>query len=449
MSNKAMLIMLICSFSLLQIECKKDPPVTPPIEPPPYQQSIFLSIADSGLTEVYLLLSMTDTLPPRGFEIFRNNSKILTGSLFGNETTLVDVTAQMNTAYTYQAFRVDNTLMKDSSAVVATKTLDTTSHSINWTVYTLGGASSSFLYDILLNNENDIWVFGQIFDYDSLGQVDSKPYNAAHWNGITWNLKRLYYQYNSTDSVIFSPIRGFARDSQGDMWFSAVSIFHLRQTSSLAELVFSRQMLPNQLATIEKIYIDSKDRIIGVGNAGSIVVGENSKWKVIASGTTQPFTDIYGTYRKHENNDEILCIASNKLNYSGKKLLRIEGENVEDVSLDGIPGSIISVWFIQGVRYYAVGNGVYTTKSKDITWTKETSFPSFYTNSIRGTGLNNIFTAGDFGALSHFNGLTWMHYDPLGSGSLRKIAVNNSLIVAVGGGLPNGKAIIVFGRHNQ
>jgi hypothetical protein len=232
------------------------------------------------------------------------------------------------------------------------------------------------------------------------------------------------------------------------MWFSAVSIFHLRQTSSLAELVFSRQMLPNQLSTIEKIYIDSKDRIIGVGNVGSIVVGENSKWKVITSGTTQPFWDIYGSFRKRENSDEILCIASNRLNYSGKNLLRIEGENVEDISLEGIQGSMISVWFVPGVRYYVVGNGVYTMKPKDNSWTKETSFPSFYINSIKGTGLNNIFTAGDFGALSHFNGLTWMHYDPLGSGSLRKIAVNNSLVVAVGGGLPNGKALIVIGKKN-
>lgn len=128
--------------------CRKDPPVTPPFEPPPYKQSIFLTVADSGLTEVYFSLSMTDTLPPRGFEIFRNNDKILSGSLFGKDTALVDTTAILNTSYTYQAFRVDGVLRNDSSAVIATKTLDTTSHEFVWTEFRFGDEPSAFMASI-------------------------------------------------------------------------------------------------------------------------------------------------------------------------------------------------------------------------------------------------------------------------------------------------------------
>ena len=49
------------------------------------------------------------------------------------------------------------------------------------------------LYDVAIIDENNIWAVGEIYLNDSLGQPDPTPYNAVHWDGISWNLKKIYF----------------------------------------------------------------------------------------------------------------------------------------------------------------------------------------------------------------------------------------------------------------
>jgi hypothetical protein len=445
MSNKAMLLILVSSFSFMQMDCKDDPPIVPPIDPP-YTQSIFLSVADSGLTEVYLTLSMTDTLPPRGFEIFRNNNKVLSGSLFGKETTLVDTTAILNTSYTYQAFRVDDVLRKDSSAVVATRTLDTTSHEFDWKVYTIGGASSSILYDALIENENSIWTVGQFFMRDSSNNIQT--YNMAHWDGEIWHYKKIYVKTFENDTLLFTPIRSILSDQRGGFWLAGGSICRISKNDSVADLEFSRITLPSQLATIDKIYLSTAGNLYGVGNEGTIVMKNTFGWQTIPSGTTQPLTDIYGVRQIIATEDEIICIGSRRTQYNGKDLMRIKGTKVEPLTMEEVEGSMISVWLTSGQRYYIAGNGVYSKRSKSDIWQREESFPLYYNNIVRGSSINNIFVGSDFGLLSHFNGITWRHFvDFEKNATLRGLAVSGDVVVAVGA-LTSWEAVVIIGKAN-
>ncbi|GEM_PF-3371976 len=82
--------------------------------------------------------------------------------------------------------------------------MDTTSHNFIWRIFTFGGkAGSSFLYAVAIIDENNIWAVGEIYLKDSLENPDPLPYNAVHWNGSEWELKRI--KTNDCGGVDYSP----------------------------------------------------------------------------------------------------------------------------------------------------------------------------------------------------------------------------------------------------
>ncbi|MGH7601795.1 MAG: hypothetical protein ACREOI_35990, partial [bacterium] len=68
---------------------------------------------------------------------------------------------------------------------------DTTSHNFVFQIDTLGDGSSSLLNDVFIIDENNIWAVGEIYLKDANGQFIYPPYNAAQWNGRTWNLLKI------------------------------------------------------------------------------------------------------------------------------------------------------------------------------------------------------------------------------------------------------------------
>ena len=62
------------------------------------------------------------------------------------------------------------------------------------------------------------------------------------------------------------------------------------------------------------------------------------------------------------------------------------------------------------------------------------SITTYYTGSIRGRALNNIFTVGSGGECLHFNGLMWHTYRALGgfNGNYYAVAAGRNKVIAVG-----------------
>ncbi|HSL89112.1 MAG TPA: hypothetical protein VK870_07415, partial [Ignavibacteriaceae bacterium] len=56
------------------------------------------------------------------------------------------------------------------------------------------------------------------------------------------------------------------------------------------------------------------------------------------------------------------------------------------------------------------------------------------TNKVRGNGTNDIFIAGDFGFVTHFNGLSWTTYENLYESNTAYYSLNSNgnLILLVG-----------------
>ena len=42
-------------------------------------------------------------------------------------------------------------------------------------------------------DENNIWAVGEIYMLDSLGNHDPHAYNAVHWDGLNWEMLRIFF----------------------------------------------------------------------------------------------------------------------------------------------------------------------------------------------------------------------------------------------------------------
>jgi hypothetical protein len=164
---------------------------------------------------------------------------------------------------------------------VLAQTLDTTSHNFTWQTFTFGERTST-LYDVAIIDENNIWAVGEIYMNDSLGNPDPTFYNAAHWDGQSWQLKRILYK-----GGIWT-IRAIFAFNENDIWFSAYVRYY---NGSFIELP-----IPDILMGwgINKIWGSSGNDLYAVGNYGNIAHYKNGSWTKIESGTTTSLTDIYG-----------------------------------------------------------------------------------------------------------------------------------------------------------
>jgi len=419
--------LLLVLFSVLQMSCKDDPPVIPPIDPPIYTQNIFLSVADSSLTEIQLNLSISDSLSPRGFSIYRNNAQILSGSLFGRETVLVDTAVQFNTSYVYTAFRTENSIKRDSSKSVMITTLDTTSHNYTFTFDTLGDGASSSLYDVAIINDTLAFAVGEIFLKDSTGNIDSRRYNIGIWNGKTWKILRLFH--TGSPPVI----RSICAINETDVWLDPwIHWDGITFQAIPVDPIFIG-------VGINKMWGNS-DVMYAVGYNGFIARKTTSGWQKIESGTDVNINDVWGD----RTGSNVIAAATNIFSSGERKLLRINSTTTE--ALNWSPQQRLhSIWFTTMTKLFTSGGGVYVFSKG--TW-KEIPLPALYTKRIRGTQENNIWTVGDFGIGAHFNGVSWKVFSEIAlpDGLYAGLAVTSKMMLAVG--QVGNRAVIVTAKAN-
>ena len=161
---------------------------------------------------------------------------------------------------------------------------DSTSHNFVWEIDSLG-LYGSYINDVWIVNENDIWVVGQIVMPDpdsSWNGTGREKFNAAHWNGEEWEVMRIYNSaplhsiwYFDKDNIWVSS--GFPKHWDGNKW----RIFHL-------------QNMGFDVST-ENIWASSPSDIYFVGSEGSIVHYNGSSFSKIESGTEIDLKSISGT----------------------------------------------------------------------------------------------------------------------------------------------------------
>ncbi|MBU0561349.1 MAG: glucosyl transferase, partial [Bacteroidetes bacterium] len=201
----------------------------------------------------------------------------------------------------------------------------------------------------------------------------------------------------------------------------------------------------------------SKDFYV-VGNNGNIAHYNGISWSKITTpplvgedGVPQDIYDIWGDYNNTTGEYEILAVASKIFYTSERSIIKINKSGAEILDDTGINQPLRSVWFKSKRKYICTGSGrYYKNNLNESNWyTNWKSITHYFTNRIRGYETNDILMCGAFGAVLHYNGISWRSYLekelPLINGELLGISVKENMVVLVGQHDRSG--IIYLGRR--
>lgn len=423
--KKHFYFIVLISFILLNFGCKKN--ATEPVE------TLALTVEDVSCTEAWVKITTANYQTPNTLTLFVNDKADQNISLVSADTILYVDSLLPNQSYKIKAAFVTNNQLQPTNEVVA-KTMDTTTHNFTWQTFTFGESGNSTLYDVAIIDENNIWAVGELHMNDSLGNPDPTYYNVAHWDGLKWELKKLFYKGG------IWPIKTILAFNENDIWFSGYMRYHNGK--------FIELPIPDILMgwTINKMWGTSSNDLYAVGNNGNIAHYDGKNWKKIESGINIDLKDISGIPDKKE-------IWTCGWNYqTGQSMiLKITGNDCEIIWDSEIfdpafvySGLLNSIAANGNNQFVFVGGQVYRqfllgNRSAQREWVKTTNGSKVlelgnYGYRIKGSNKNNLFVAGDAAMLWHFNGYTWSKNSELYNTDdrLYGLAVTDNVIVAVG-----------------
>jgi hypothetical protein len=327
-----------------------------------------------------------------------------------------------------------------------TTSTDTTSHAFTFQTFSFGGGGGSILNDVAIINDTVVYAVGGIYLTDSAGQYDPEPYNLAMWDGNSWKIQNVAYIYQG--QPFYHPIECIYAFGPNDIWLAGNGVQHWDGAQ------FNEVDLPISLwgqNQVNKIWGINSSNFYIVGNGGSIAQYTGSSWTKLQSGTTLPINDIWGA-QNSSGQWEVFAIASNP-DSTANMFLQIHPDNsVSQLSTNGLLPFATGIWFVPEKKYYVVGSGVGQKSSiNDPSWSVYPSgvVTSYASGGVRGNGTNDVFVAGSFFEIVHYNGSTWHNYKdviPYTAGAVGRIAVKGNLMVTVG--LSGQNAVAIIGKRN-
>ncbi|MBN2367229.1 MAG: glucosyl transferase, partial [Calditrichaeota bacterium] len=322
-----------------------------------------------------------------------------------------------------------------------TTTMDTTGHEFQWEIIEFPSLfGTGRLYDVAIIDENHIWAVGEIYA-DSA--QDWLPYNAVHWNGSDWELKKIYVDYRGQPNL--APLRGVFALPDGNVVFSSGLPYLPENGQWKLYHLWDMGVLNQDDGSVYSIWGTSLDNLYFAGTSGTIVRYNGRSWYKIESGTDLPILDIWGAKYKDSGEYEILCVAENYGAFGGSKIFAIHNSKITEIKTKGLmSGSLWGVWFVPERCYLAVGDGLWQTRHINETWHRNQDLPALFKTSVHGNDINDIVVCGAYWLLAHYNGMNWKTYFQMTSGSLIKVFIKDDLVIAVGG--IGNNAVIVRGR---
>jgi len=281
---------------------------------------------------------------------------------------------------------------------------------------------------------------------DSLGVPDPIAYNAVHWNGSDWEIKKVSVVYNG--NLITPVLYGVYSFSSTEIWLSSGVPIRGDGNNWDQYHLFDMGVLSKNDGYLTKIWGTSSSDLFYVGTLGTIANYDGNHWSKIESGTDINFRDIYGSVNKDTNELEIIALASNSGLNQRKKLVRIKNQSVETLPDSGLADYLSTIWFISGRKYCIGGQGYYESSQLGSVWKRDNTIPQFHITTIRGAGLNDIVLGGSFGLLMHYNGVSWINYAYISSSYfdvITSVVIKGNTIVAAG--FKGIKAVVMIGKR--
>jgi hypothetical protein len=278
---------------------------------------------------------------------------------------------------------------------------------------------------------------GEIYADDSTGQPDPTPYCIAHWNGGTWELKRLYDPNNQ----LIPSIRGIFYLSSADIWLADGGAYHWDGVSQKVSQSFDRISLlggTENGQSVNKLWGTSSSDLYGVGYNGMITHYNGRTWQKIESGTTTNINDIWGINNSQENKSLVLATVSSRYHLGDYKLLSVSPNSANDY-VNWPYTRLYGVWFQDERDIFITGDGAYVDKNNTL---EEISLPTnAFLTRVRGNGQNDIYIAGCCNTLIHYNGSNWQLINGV-YGNYEGMDVKGNLAAVVG--WTGNQAIIVM-----
>jgi hypothetical protein len=400
---------------------------------PPLELELKLELEDVSCTEAWIKLTTSNIQLPAEINLVRTDAggnTVSHISILNTQDSLLYIDSLLpNQTYKLKAASTEYLVV---SSEITVTTLDTTSHNFTFETWTFGTIGSSVLYDVAIINENNIWAVGVIYMKDSLGQPDPLPYNAVHWDGSNWKLKRVSVSFRG--NIITPPLDGAFSFSETDIWFvGSLPIHGDGENWIMYDL---RTTLDPNLSLL-KAWGSSSNDMYFVGRNGSIARKNGSEWTKLESGTNLIISDIWGiensdgSYNKYLAADDVMLIIDTKNN-----LQRINAEQGHSLS---------SAWGISDrLIYTAGGNGL--SLYKNFKWEKINVSGTNTIRIVRGQNFNEVIGLGTPGIILKFNGFSWQSIDTKTFNIFYRLDIKNDLIASVG--WQGDKAAITIFRNN-
>ncbi len=405
----------LCNFaglplSFFLITACPDPPKD---NTPERDTSINLEVLSTFTTTAKLHISVEDTTAEWTFGLKRNGEDVLTATVYNKDTTFTDGGLTPGTQYTYQVQWLEEGIAVDSSLAVTTLTMDTTSHSFTWEFDTLG-IYPSYLNDVAVINENNIWVVGEIKtdEPDTVHNLPYTKYNAAHWDGSEWEFELI-----GVSGVIGNGIYYFA---ENDIWVATGIIYHWNGDEWERYHLWDMDVLGANDGGVTEIWGTSPTNIYFTGRKGSIVHYDGTNFSRMESGTDTPIIDIWGTDENHiwataytnsVDDTHPEGYESVTLFYDGTswEKLYVHPDGYWPDVTDSISGGMTSVWAFEDTVYICSASGIWAKPfNGNAGVLHRPDFVSWaYLKSIRGNNYNDIYISTKFSQIYHFNGISW------------------------------------------
>ena len=418
-----------------------------PVEPE--KTKVKLIYEDALCTEAYFRLKTTEINYPVRVDLYLNKDKVNSFTTFNDDTVFVIENLLPKKSYTSYVRIYPEGGKELVSSEVSFVTMDTTSHDFTWQVFEFGNCGNSVLFDVAIIDENNIWAVGEIYMRDSLGRCDPNAYNAVHWDGSKWELKKVSVIINNIEDT--PTIRAICAFNEKDIWFGIASI--IRWDGIRYNFVNTSSFFP---ALINKMWGNSSNDLYIVGNNGNIAHWDGRRWTKIESGTDINLRDIYG----NNLSDDIYIVGNEYSSRLRNVLLRLKNGNVEKLwesyGLEGKEpyGKMIRNIYIKDNWLFAVGNR-YTKENKKLEVKPKslTNIQFGLINEHKGTDGNDIYTFTAISEIFHYNGISIerVFYHPSRKYIFYGGNVKGNIVVGVGsslGGVYNRPAILVLGRKN-
>jgi hypothetical protein len=325
--------------------------------------------------------------------LYRDDSLVVTETLSGQSGYIRDTGLLPAADYTYHITYMKDGRDKDRSDPVAVTTLDTTSHDFTWTVETLGDAGS-YLNDVAIVDENNIWVVGYIKEGDSI-------YNAAHWDGEKWEMIRVMSGHTAVTGISY-----FSRD---DIWVTLGIVAHWNGNEWVLYHLWDMGIIhyPED-GGVYQVWGSSSDNVWFAGDNGTLVHYDGSRFRRVESGIDERLTDIYGLH------SDLFWICGVDGWTDGTIFLEYEKGVIRELTPESnmeYSPYYSSIWMNNPYRIYIAsysGYWIYDRLENKVTLQETESV--WVGNTIRGNAANDVIAAGQGGEILHYNGMNWHLY---------------------------------------